>query len=110
MSSGEKAVLVKMIHTLLRDLQTIEQRGAGYYTVEPFIDRYNKLLEQTIRICPNQKALLDTFDIIEHPKSSDPSQKMKASQRVAIEIGQLLALIEASDQGEDNTPEPPEGD
>jgi len=96
MPTSEKAVLVKMMRQLLRDLQTIEQRGAGYYTVDPFVERYNKLLEQTKRICAEQAALLGTFDPIELPKSSDPSQKMKTSQRVVIEISQLLTLIEAS--------------
>ena len=67
------------------------------------IDRYNKLLEQTRRICTDQIALLKTFDPVEPPKSSDPSQKMKASQRVTIEIGQLLALIEASDEDNNDT-------
>jgi len=101
MSTTEITVLVKMMKQLLRDLQTIEQRGASYYSVEPFVDRYNKLLEQTKRICADQAALLETFDPVEKPKSSDPSQKMKTSQRVVIEIGQLLALIEASGQGDE---------
>ncbi len=103
MPTGEKNVLIKMISQLLRDLQTIEQRGAGYYTVNPFVERYNKLLEQTKRICSEQSALLSTFEAIEPPTSSDPSQKMKASQRVAIEIGQLLALIEATDEANGDT-------
>ena len=103
MPTGEKSVLVKMISQLLRDLQTIEQRGAGYYTVDPFVERYNKLLDQTKRICSEQSALLSTFDAVDPPSSSDPSQKMKASQRVAIEIGQLLALIEASDEDGDDS-------
>ena len=96
MPTSEKTVLVKMMRQLLRDLQTIDQRGAAYYTVYPFVERYNKLLEQSKRICTEQAELLGTFDPIEPPKSSDPSQKMKTSQRVVIEISQLLTLIEAS--------------
>jgi len=92
---------------LLQDLQAIGQRGAGYYTVGPFVERYNKLMEQAKRICADQAALLDTFEPIKLPSSSDPSQKMKTSQHVAIEIGQLLTLIEAGDEGEVE-PEPPQ--
>ncbi len=100
MATTEKTVLVKMMRQLLQDLQTIEQRGAGYYTVDPFVERYNKLMEQAKRICADQAALLDTFEPIKPPSSNDPSQKMKTSQRVVIEIGQLLTLIESSGEGE----------
>jgi len=105
MSTAEMTVLVKMMRQLLRDLEAIGQRGAGYYTVAPFVDRYNKLLGQAKRICADQAALLETFDPIEIPTSSDPSQKMKTSQQVVIEIGQLLTLIEASTQVDKTRPE-----
>jgi hypothetical protein len=92
-----KKVLLKMVKTLAVDLQNIQQRGAGYYSAAPFVDRYNRLLEKTKMIFEKEDSvLIATFPILEDTPSVDPSDKMKVVQRVMIEIGQLIAYIEAS--------------
>lgn len=91
-----KKVLLKMVKTLAVDLQNIQQRGAGYYSAAPFVDRYNKLLEKTKVIFEEDNILITTFLTLEDTSSVDPSDKMKVIQRVIIEIGQLIAYIEAS--------------
>ncbi|MCK4326645.1 hypothetical protein KAW55_07820 [bacterium] len=95
----EKKVLLKMIKTLVNDLQNIQQRGAGYYTPEPFIQRYNRLLEKAKEIFKKDTILMDTFSPIEDIASVDPADKMKATQKVVIEAGQLIAYIEANLEG-----------
>jgi len=50
--SEDRKVLLGMLRTLLSDLQTIQQLGAGYYDSGSFIDRYNKLLEVARDIFP----------------------------------------------------------
>lgn len=85
-----------MVKTLAVDLQNIQQRGAGYYSAAPFVDRYNKLLEKTRAIFEKEdKLLIATFRDLEDTSSVDPSDKMKVIQRVMIEVGQLIAYIEA---------------
>ena len=85
-----------MVKTLAVDLQNIQQRGAGYYSAAPFVDRYNKLLEKTRAIFEKEdKLLIATFPDLEDTSSVDPSDKMKVIQRVMIEVGQLIAYIEA---------------
>ena len=36
---SDRTILVEMARTLLRDIQDIQQRGAGYYTTTPFVER-----------------------------------------------------------------------
>ncbi len=91
----EKKVLLRMVKTLTTDLQNIQQRGAGYYSADPFVQRYNRLLEKTKQIFKEDTILLDTFSPIEDITSVDPADKMKVTQRVMIEAGQLIAYIEA---------------
>lgn len=90
-----KKVLLRMLKTLAADLQNIQQRGAGYYSASPFVQRYNRLLEKTKEIFKEDTVLLDTFSPIEDITSVDPADKMKVTQRVMIETGQLIAYIEA---------------
>ena len=92
----EKKVLLKMINALVTDLQNIQQRGAGYYSPEPFIQRYNRLLEKAKEIFKKDTILMGTFSPIEDMASVDPADKMKATQKVVIESGQLIAYIEAN--------------
>ncbi len=94
MSRDEQKILLRMIRTLLEDLQVIQQRGAGYYDCEPFIKRYNKLLEVARDLFPDLR-LMKTFAPIEAIPSVDPSDKMKMTQKVFIEGNQLASLIEA---------------
>lgn len=95
----EKRVLLKMIKALVTDLQNIQQRGAGYYTPSPFVQRYNLLLEKAKQIFKKDTILMDTFSAIEDTTSVDPADKMKTTQKVVIEAGQLIAYIEANLEG-----------
>lgn len=90
----DKKVLLGMLRTLLSDLQTIQQLGAGYYDSGSFIDRYNKLLEVARDIFPSSR-LMDTFSLIESVRTVDPVDKMKMTQKVLIEGGQLISLIQS---------------
>lgn len=91
----ERKVLLGMLRTLLSDLQTIQQLGAGYYDSGSFIERYNKLLQVARDIFPSSR-LMDTFSPIESLRTVDPVDKMKMTQKVLIEGGQLISLIQSS--------------
>ena len=84
-----------MLTTLVDDLQNIQQRGAGYYDCESFINRYNRLLEAARDLFPEAR-LINTFSPIESIRSVDPADKMKMTQKVLIEADQLIAFIDAS--------------
>ena len=92
----EKKILLRMIQALVGDMQNIQQRGAGYYTSTPFVERYNQLLEKAKTIFSKESLLLDTFNPLEDTKSVDPADKMKVIQKVIIEAGQLIAYIKAA--------------
>ncbi len=93
---SDRTILIEMARALLRDIQEIQQRGAGYYTTAPFVDRYNSLFEKARTIFADTKSqLLDTFAAVEDTTSVDPMDKMKTTQRVIVELGQLLAFMEA---------------
>ncbi|MDP8214439.1 MAG: hypothetical protein RAO92_07215 [Candidatus Euphemobacter frigidus] len=94
-SRDERMILLGMIRTLLNDLKTIQQLGAGYYDSGSFISRYNKLLEVARDLFPGSR-MMETFSPIEYVKSVDPVDKMKMTQKVLIEGGQLISLIESS--------------
>ncbi|NOX96820.1 MAG: hypothetical protein GXO98_01900 [Nitrospirae bacterium] len=95
----ERKVLLRMVQTLSTDLQNIQQRGAGYYSVSPFVERYNLLLEKAKQIFKEETILLSTFSPVGDISSVDPSDKMKVTQKVLIEIGQLIAYIESCLEG-----------
>ena len=95
----EKKVLLRMVKTLITDLQNIQQRGAGYYSASPFVQRYNRLLETAKQIFKEDTILLNTFASIEDINPVDPADKMKVTQKVMIESGQLVAYIEACLEG-----------
>ncbi len=92
----DRRVLLRMLQALLRDIQNISQRGAGYYTNSPFIDRYNRLLEVAKSSMTGQSEFLKTFVPLEGTSSVDPADKMKVTQRVVVEAGQLIAFVEES--------------
>ncbi|RJP15323.1 MAG: hypothetical protein C4520_20280 [Candidatus Abyssobacteria bacterium SURF_5] len=92
----EKRTLLSMARTLKNDTLDIQQRGAGYYSCGPFVSRYNKLLTKARQLfAENQTVLLDSFDELEDTKSVDPADKMKVTQRVLIELGQLIVFMES---------------
>jgi hypothetical protein len=96
MASKQEKTLHRMLQMLLGDLRDLEHRGAGYYSVVPYADRYNKLLNQVRTIYPDDADLLATFEEMKPPSSSDPAIKVKAVEQLIVEIGQLIAFIEAS--------------
>ena len=109
----DRAILVEMTKTLLRDIQEIQQRGAGYYTTAPFVDRYNALAAKTRAIFADTNSqMLETFTPVEDTTSVDPMDKMKITQRVIVELGQLVAFMEsvfretAAPVADDGTPAP----
>ena len=91
---GETKILLGMLRALLNDLKTIQQLGAGYYDSGSFITRYNKLLEVARDLLPDSR-LMATFSPLETSPSVDPVEKMKATQKVLIEGGQLISLIQS---------------
>ena len=92
----DRKVLLAMLKVLITDIQNIQQKGAGYYSAAPFVEKYNRVLGKVIKIFEGQSVLLDTFAEIEDTKSIDPADKMKTTQRVMIELGQSIAFLEAS--------------
>ena len=103
-SLDEKKTLLSMARAFRTDTQDIQQRGAGYYSCDPFVSRYNKLLAKAHDLFDESRsALLGSFDEVESTPSVDPSDKMKVTQRVLIELGQLIAFMEsviAQEEGE----------
>ena len=96
MVSTQEKTVYKMLKMLLRDLRDLEHRGAGYFSAVPYADRYNKLLGLIRSIYPEQAGLLGTFEEMKPSSSTDPADKAKAVEKLIVEIGQLIAFIEAS--------------
>ncbi len=92
----EKKTLLSMARAFRTDTQDVQQRGAGYYSCDPFVNRYNKLLAKAHELFDeSQTVLLDSFDEVEDKPSVDPADKMKVTQHVIIELGQLIAFMES---------------
>ena len=91
----EKKILLGMLKALIVEIQNIQQKGAGYYSASPFVEKYNKLLGKARKMFGDSPTLLETFSEIEDTKSVDPADKMKVTQRVVIEVSQLIAFIES---------------
>ncbi len=111
----EKKTLLAMARTFRNDIQDIQQKGAGYYSCSPLVTRYNKLLSKARELFADaQSVILDSFEEVEDTKSVDPADKMKVTQRVLIELGQLNAFMESvisqeeQRRGEQAKPQTPE--
>ena len=92
----EKKTLLSMARAFRNDIQDIQQKGAGYYSCSPLVTRYNKLLSKARELfADDQSIILDSFEEVEDTRSVDPSDKMKVTQRVLIELGQLIAFMES---------------
>ena len=92
----ERKTLLSMACIFRTDIQDIQQKGAGYYSCDPFVNRYNKLLAKARELFGEaQTVLLDSFEEVEDTTPVDPSDKMKVTQRVLIELGQLIAFMES---------------
>lgn len=95
-SLDEKRTLLSMARTFRTDIQDIQQKGAGYYSCDPFVNRFNKLLVKAHELFDEaQTVLLDSFEEVEDTASVDPADKMKVTQHVIIELGQLIAFMES---------------
>lgn len=88
--------LIKMLKQLLKDMQVLQQQGAGYYSCIPISQRYNKLLGQARGLFGEGHGLADTFEELSASDPKDPADKMKVIQSIRIEIGQLITLLEAT--------------
>ena len=104
----EKKTLLSMARTFRTDIQDIQQKGAGYYSCGPFVNRYNKLLSKARELfAGSQSVILDSFEEVEDTASVDPADKMKVTQRVIIELGQLIAFMESVIGQQETTKKPP---
>lgn len=90
-----RRALIQMLQALLREMDTVQSMGAGYYTCTPFARRFNKLLGQARLLLGQEAAILSTFDEIDEKDPNDPADKSKVLQGLHIEIGQLITLLEA---------------
>ncbi len=95
-----REVLIKMLRQLIEDLAILQQQGAGYYSCTPVARRYNKLLDQARGMFPEKTGVISTFEDLAEADPKDPGEKMKVIQSIRIEIGQLIALLEATRGGE----------
>lgn len=96
-----KRSLLPMLKQLLEDMAVLHQQGAGYYSCLPIIRRYNKLLVQARTLYPETDSLMGTFDEQGEDDPKDPAEKMKIVQALRIETGQLISLLESSEDEDD---------
>ncbi len=89
----DKKILLQMLRTLYDDVANIQQKGAGYYSTGPFVERYNKLLDRAKKIFGDETDMLEIFDAVEDTKSVDPADKSKTAQKVALELNQLITFV-----------------
>jgi len=95
--------LITMLTHLLEDSTTLHQQGAGYYSCNPIIQRYNKLLGVARTLYPEGNGIIATFEDQELKDPKDPADKMKVIQGIRVEAGQLISLLESTkDGGEEN--------
>lgn len=95
-SLDEKKTLLSMSCVFRTDIQDIQQKGAGYYSCDPFVNRYNKLLLKARELFDQTHgAILESFEEVEDTSSVDPGDKMRVTQRILIELGQLIAFMES---------------
>jgi hypothetical protein len=93
---NDKKVLLEMLKTLYNDISNIQQKGAGYYSTGPFVERYNKLLNRAKKLFSEETDILEIFSEAEDTNSVDPADKSKTAQKVALELNQLITFIKAA--------------
>jgi hypothetical protein len=98
----QRKVLIKMLKQLLEDMAVVQQQGAGYYTCIPVARRYNKLLNHAKSLFPDTPGLIATFDEIPEEDPKDPGKKFKVMQGIRVEIGQLMSMLRALGDDEEN--------
>jgi hypothetical protein len=93
---NDKLILLEMLRTLHNDVSNIQQKGAGYYSTAPFVERYNKLLNRAKKLFDDETDILEIFSDIEDTKSVDPADKSKTAQRVLLELNQLITFVKSA--------------
>lgn len=91
-----REALMSMLHQLLKEMDYVQSQGAGYYTCAPFAQRFNKLTTQATTLLGEDNALVKSFEPIDETDPKDPADKSKRLLGIRIEIGQLIALLEAT--------------
>ncbi len=81
---NDKKVLLEMLRTLYNDVSNIQQKGAGYYSTGPFVERYNKLLARGRKLFAPETDMLDIFSEIEDTLSVDPADKAKTARKYSV--------------------------
>jgi len=109
-SLDEKKTLLSMSCVFRTDIQDIQQKGAGYYSCDPFVNRYNKLLLKARELFETHGVILESFEEVEDTSSVDPGDKMRVTQRILIELGQLIAFMESIIGQEEAGRRAPEGE
>lgn len=89
-----------MLHQLLKEMDVVQSQGAGYYTCAPFAKRFNKLMLKAQVLFPDTGDLMDTFESLKEEDPKDPADKSKVLLEIRIEVGQLIALLESTQQKE----------
>ena len=89
--------LIKMLHQLRSEMDVVQSQGAGYYTCAPFARRFNKLMGEAVHLAEGQDALMNTFEALGEADPKDPADKSKVLLGIRIEIGQLISLLECTE-------------
>jgi len=92
--------MIQMLKQLLQEMDVVQSMGAGYYTCSPFANRYNKLLHSAQKMLAGKTDLIETFEAMEEVDPKDPSDKSKRLLGIRVEIGQLITLLQAADEGD----------
>jgi len=96
MGNNMREPLISMLHQLLKEMDYVQSQGAGYYTCSPFARRFNKLAASAAEVLGAGDPLVQTFEAIDETDPKDPADKSKRLLGIRIEIGQLIALLEAT--------------
>lgn len=94
---NERESLIRMLTSLLKEMDYVQSQGAGYYTCSPFARRFNKLLGQAHRLFGGDTDLvINTFENLDEVDPKDPADKSKRLLEIRIEVTQLITLLEST--------------
>lgn len=91
--------MIEMLKQLTQEMDVVQSMGAGYYTCAPFASRFNKLLGSSRKLLQGKTDLIETFENMDEVDPKDPSDKSKRLLSIRVEIGQLITLLGAADDG-----------
>lgn len=92
-----RMTLIQLLKALLKEMDVVQSQGAGYYTCIPFARRFNKLLNQGLKLYGDSNPILESFDRMDETDPKDPAEKSKRLLEIRIEITQLISLLESTD-------------